>query len=323
MNLRTKLLAHLEMMRPYTMFHAGMLGFASALFLSGGEASWWRVALCFIVPTLGWIAGLYAGDYYDRDLDAIAKPHRPVPSGRVSPREAFSFMVFYILLGYALALVLSPVSFAIAVVTTVSGIAYSKTFKKMAILGNFDRGLLAALTVLFSGAAVGALSGTGWGVAALLGLFFFHDSSSNLVGAIRDLEGDRRAGYRTVPVVYGVAGSVWISAALALVWLVIALLLFSYYHHSSVALGLFAVSFCIACAVFVLLLLNRHRLTRPQALAAHKAMVIERVILSGAIAAVHGPAPVVIGVLVFVIAATELSQIALRNRYEFGTTKGG
>jgi geranylgeranylglycerol-phosphate geranylgeranyltransferase len=287
--LYTKLLAHLEMMRPYTMFHAGMLGFASAMFLSRGEAVWWRIALCFLVPTLGWLAGLYAGDYYDRDLDAIAKPHRPVPSGRVLPREAFSFMVFYILLGYALALVLSPISLAIAVVTTVSGIAYSKTFKKKAILGNFDRGLLAVLTVLFSGAAVHGLSGAGWTVATLLGLFFFHDSSSNLVGAIRDLEGDREAGYRTVPVVYGIPRSVWISSALALSWMVLALILFAYYHQSGVALGLFAVSFVITCLVFGLMILNRTYLTRQQALGAHKAMVIERLILSASFVSSRRP----------------------------------
>jgi 4-hydroxybenzoate polyprenyltransferase/geranylgeranylglycerol-phosphate geranylgeranyltransferase len=85
MKLRTKLLAHLEMMRPYTVFHSGMLGFAAALFLSEGTAPPWRVALSFLVPTLGWVAGLYGGDYFDRELDAIAKPHRPVRRSSASP----------------------------------------------------------------------------------------------------------------------------------------------------------------------------------------------------------------------------------------------
>jgi hypothetical protein len=51
MKVRTKLLAHLEMMRPYTLFYSGTLGFASALFLSGDQIRPWRLALAFLVPT--------------------------------------------------------------------------------------------------------------------------------------------------------------------------------------------------------------------------------------------------------------------------------
>ena len=315
--LSTKLLAHLEMMRPYTLFHAGMLGFAAGMFLSRGEAVWWRLVLCFLVPTLGWLAGLYAGDYYDRELDAIAKPHRPVPSGRVGAQEAFSFMVGYILLGYGLAFVLSWLAFVIAVLTTVFGIAYSRTFKRQAILGNLDRGLLACFTVLFAGAAVHNLEGAGWSVLVLVGIFFFHDSSSNLVGAIRDAEGDREAGYRTVPVVYGISRAVWISDLLALAWLAFAVPLFFHYRGKEGATALFSLSLLITVGVFGTLFFYRKRLTRPQALSAHKAMVIERLILSAAVALLYGPAVVVLSLLAAVIAATEISQIILRNRYEF------
>lgn len=318
MKLRTKLLAHVEMMRPYTLFYSGMLGFAAALFLSEGGAPSWRLALAFMVPTLGWLAGLYAGDYYDRDLDAIDKPHRPVPSGRVSTREAFAFMVGYITVGYVLALALSPLALLVSILTTVFGIAYSKTFKRHAILGNLDRGLLACFTVLFAGAAVHGL-GAIWPLIVLCGIFFFHDSSSNLIGALRDVEGDSEAGYRTVPVVYGMFRSIRISGYLTLGWLAFALPLFIHYRGRAVPLALFAVALLMTGLVYFMLLAHREELTRQQALGAHKVVVIERLVLSAAVAAVAGSALVVLPLLAVVITATWISQVSLRNRYEFGS----
>src|SRR3989440_581423 len=89
----TKALAHLEMARPYTMFHSGLVAIAGIEVASGGHVAAWRTTLAALVTMCGWEAGLYAGDYYDRELDARSKPARPVPSGRVSAREAFLTMV--------------------------------------------------------------------------------------------------------------------------------------------------------------------------------------------------------------------------------------
>ena len=313
---RTKLLAHLEMMRPYTLFHSGTLGFASALFISEGQAQPWRLGLAFLVPTLGWLAGLYAGDYYDRDLDAAAKPHRPVPSGRVGAREAFAFMVGYIALGYVLALILSPFALLLAVITTVFGIAYSKTFKRHAILGNLDRGLLACLTVLFAGATVHGL-GACLSLALLCGIFFFHDSSSNLIGAIRDVEGDRESGYRTMPVAHGVYFSILISGLMTLSWLAFGLPLFAYYHERTVSLALFVVALLMTGLAYFMLLAHRGRLTREQALGAHKMVVLERLVLSAAVATIFGPTLPVLILLGVVLSATQLAQMLMRDRYEF------
>jgi 4-hydroxybenzoate polyprenyltransferase/geranylgeranylglycerol-phosphate geranylgeranyltransferase len=319
MKLHTKLVAHLEMMRPYTVFYSGTLGFAAALFFSKGEAETWRLALAFLVPTLGWLAGLYAGDYYDRHLDAVAKPHRPVPSGRVGALEAFLFMLAYIGAGYLLALVLSPLALLVAVLTTIFGIAYSKVFKRRAILGNLDRGLLACFTVLFAGAAVHSL-GAGWSLFILCGIFFFHDSASNLIGAIRDFEGDRAAGCRTVPVVYGIFRSIQISGVLTCSWLAFALPLFVYYRGRGLSVALFVVALALTALIYSLLLRHRGSLTRKQALRAHKIMVIERLIVSAAVAAVYGPTLLVLLLLVVVTVATQIAQMALRNRYEFSPT---
>lgn len=312
--IQQKALAHLEMTRPYTMFHSGLLAIAGAELASGGHVSGWRTVLAALVTMCGWEAGLYAGDYFDRHLDAIAKPSRPVPSGRVSPREALLTMVGLILAGYVCALILGPANVVLAIVTTVLGIAYSKTFKNRAILGNFDRGVLGICAVLFGALAGGNIAAPA--VLLLAAVAFFHDSSTNLVGAIRDVEGDRAAGYETVPVVYGLALAVDIACALALVWIALAIALLAVSRPSPLAPVLLVAALVLDARVYAPMWIARASVSRRQALAAHKYLVAERLIVMSAFIAIYAPAVVALGLLAGTLAASLGSQVVLRDRYE-------
>lgn len=309
-----KSLAHLEMTRPYTLFHSGLLAIAGAVVASEGHVAVWRAALAALVTICGWEAGLYAGDYYDRRLDAISKPSRPIPSGRVSPREAFTTMLALIAVGYLASLALGWANLALAIATTALGIAYSKTFKSHALMGNFDRGVLGVCAVAF-----GALA-AGWGplapLLALAALAFFHDSATNLVGAIRDVDGDRAAGYRTVPVVYGVARSARIATALATLAALSCGVLFALLRPGALAWALFIIALALDARIYGALLRRGDRLTRPEALGAHKWLVGERLTLVSAVIAARAPAPLAIALLVGALGATYGAQAVLRDRYE-------
>lgn len=309
-----KLGAHLEMMRPYTLFHAGMVAVAGALVASGGAVAPWRAALAGVVTLCGWEAGLYAGDYYDRAIDATSKPDRAIPSGRVSAREAFTTMCVLIGAGYLAALRLGWANLVLAVATTALGIAYSKTFKGQAILGNFDRGVLGVCAVLFGALAGGRVFSLP--VVAFAALVFFHDSTTNLVGAIRDVEGDRAAGCTTVPVVYGLARAVEIACALALGWVLAAAILFPRLSPGPLALGLLALALALDLWVYVPMFMHRDHVSRAEALHAHKVFVAERLIVDGAVIAALAPAPVALGLLGMTLALTLGSQAFLRDRYE-------
>src|SRR5919199_3132973 len=311
---RTKALAHLEMARPYTMFHSGLVAIAGIEVASGGRISASRLALAALVTMCGWEAGLYAGDYYDRELDARSKPSRPVPSGRVSAREAFLTMVGLIGPGYICALALGAANLALAVVTTALGIAYSKTFKGRALLGNFDRGVLGVCATLFGALAGGNVLQPA--VLVLAALVFCHDSATNLVGAIRDVEGDRAAGCQTVPVVYGVVRAVEIVSGLAWCWAILGCLLMRLQHPAPLALVLFAGALLLASAVYVPLWIGRRAVTRRWALNAHKYLVVERLVLMSAVIAAYAPAPATLGLLAATLVASIGSQVLLRERYE-------
>ena len=321
---RVKALAHLEMTRPYTLFHAGLLAVAGAEVASCGAAPGWRVTLAALVTICGWEAGLYAGDYYDRHIDAVGKPYRAIPSGRVSPREAFLTMVALIAVGYLSALLLGPLNLALAVLTTALGITYSKAFKGKALLGNFDRGVLGVCAVAFGALAGGAT--LQWPMALLAALAFFHDSATNLVGAIRDVEGDRAAGCATAPVVYGPRAATLIAATLGLLWAACAVGLLTLLRPGVLAITLVALALALAAYVYgtlALQALGRYSagnegkgVTRARALAAHKLLVVERLTLLCGMIAIFAPAWVALALLAFTLAATLLAQATLRDRYD-------
>jgi len=273
-----------------------------------------------VVTICGWEAGLYAGDYYDRELDAQSKPFRPVPSGRVSPREAFLTMVGLILTGYACALVLGPGNLVLAILTTVLGITYSRTFKAKALLGNFDRGVLGVCAALFGALAVGTPAHGS--VLLLLVAVFLHDSASNLVGTIRDVDGDRAAGYATVPVVYGVPRAASIAAGLALGAAVAGICLMVVLAPGPLAWTFFLGALVLDASVYLGLVSRRSVLTRARALGAHKVLVVERLLLFTAFIAVYAPPAVSLTLLAGTLAASVGAQVLLRDRHERQPLRG-
>jgi 4-hydroxybenzoate polyprenyltransferase/geranylgeranylglycerol-phosphate geranylgeranyltransferase len=313
-DLRTKVIAHLEMMRPYTMFHPGLVAIAGVELASGGQAPFGRIALAAVAVLAGWEAGLYASDYYDRELDAMSKPSRPVPSGRVPPREAFWTMVGLIAAGYILALLLGPANLALAVLTTVLGIAYSRAFKSMAILGNFDRGVLGVCAVLFGALAGGRLFTVP--ILLLCLLVFVHDGGTNLVGTMRDVSGDREAGYQTVPVVYGLTRSLELAMTAAGLWMLAAAVLLLITRAGTLAVLLVAGAAIIDLFVYLPLWPGRALITRTGALGAHKSLVLERLVLFSGIIAIRAPAALVAGLLTGTVIVTLVAQAFLRDRYE-------
>lgn len=99
-----KLLAWAQLVRLPNVFTAFadifMAGCVTGLIVSRPDLlGWLLVASCFLY----W-AGMVWNDWFDRHEDAQARPFRPIPSGRVSPRGALFRGVLYLLLGWVVAL---------------------------------------------------------------------------------------------------------------------------------------------------------------------------------------------------------------------------
>jgi len=315
-----KLMAHIETWRPYTSLYVGLLALSAATLWEGRFLSIPLAILIFTAPTIGWLAALYGCDYFDRDLDKWQKGHRPIPSGRITEREAFVCMMVCMYLGFVASAWLGFVNLLVAGAAMAAGVGYT-IVKSHAFLGNAIRGLNGGFTALFGiVAAAGTMlvSQRVQLVIALPLLFFLHDITTNLVGTIRDIEGDRAGNCITVPIKYGVRVVVGVVVGLTILWeLIVALLprllslrTLDFYLMFAVALSMMIVA---------LIALVRRPEDRATALLAHKYCVVERLLLAGTLlagAAGFIPAALIVAPL---IGLTLWSQARLRNRHEFGT----
>jgi 4-hydroxybenzoate polyprenyltransferase len=61
----------------------------AALALSGAQPAPWTIAAICAGISLLYVAGMFLNDAFDRTIDAIERPDRPIPSGQVSAGEVF------------------------------------------------------------------------------------------------------------------------------------------------------------------------------------------------------------------------------------------
>jgi 4-hydroxybenzoate polyprenyltransferase/geranylgeranylglycerol-phosphate geranylgeranyltransferase len=146
-----------------------------------------------------------------------------------------------------------------------------------------------------------------------------HDAATNVIGAIRDMDGDRRGGYVTAPVKYGVRASLWLALGLGAGAFAICLRMSSVWNHPApgrYALLLLAAVLFAAAALYGII--GARMLSRTRALAIHNVLIVERLALACGLIAIplglHGPAALFVAAAVL----TVIAQVHLRGRYEFG-----
>ena len=149
---------------------------------------------------------------YDLDIDRINKPDRPIPSGRLSMREAWIFTVTFYVLTLILAYCVNLEFFGIVVITAFLTYAYSGPpfrTKRNGILANLTiaipRGCL--LKVAGWSAVATILDWEPWWIGSIFGLYVLGAATTK---DYSDMEGDRAHGCKTLPIVYGVEKSAWI-----------------------------------------------------------------------------------------------------------------
>jgi 4-hydroxybenzoate polyprenyltransferase len=62
----------------------------TGIVLAGGAVADSRVWLLLAALTLFYVAGMYLNDAFDADIDAVERPERPIPAGRVSRGTVFT-----------------------------------------------------------------------------------------------------------------------------------------------------------------------------------------------------------------------------------------
>jgi geranylgeranylglycerol-phosphate geranylgeranyltransferase len=153
-------------------------------------------------------------DVADLEIDRIAHPGRPLPSGSISPREAARLAWVAAALALPLAWRASP---QLAVLTIgVLGIArvYSPHLKRMGLVGNATVAVVASLPFLYGAWVVGQPARGAVLVAIAVPLHFAREVAKDL----DDVAGDAQW-RRTIPVSYGARRAKVVIAAAAAAFL--------------------------------------------------------------------------------------------------------
>lgn len=209
----SKLEAYLRIMRPVNCM---MMGFAvivgSVLTKSSALAVFlqWNLVYGLITGFTLTAGSMVINDYYDRDIDAINEPNRPIPSGLLKPMEALSFALVLGAIGFAAAAVTSVYSLAIAAVSWAIFTTYTTVGKRSGLPGNFLVSMCVAIPFVYGSVAVTNM--VDLNVLLFVSMVFLSNTGREITKGIVDIEGDRKQNIKTLAVRFGDKSSAMVAA---------------------------------------------------------------------------------------------------------------
>lgn len=154
--------------------------------------------------------GNAVNDYFDHKIDAINRPERPIPSGRISLKAAGYYSLALALLSNIMAILfLGLVPGLIVLVSTLLMFYYAHTLKKKLLIGNLLISFLTGLSFVFGGVVVGVTIGS-----IYIGFYaFLTNMMREIVKDMEDVKGDKIEGANTLPIAYGMKSSSILAAS--------------------------------------------------------------------------------------------------------------
>lgn len=207
---RPALSAVTELFKPITWFPP-MWAFACGVVASGVSMDGkWLLAIVGVALAGPFVCATSqaVNDWFDRHVDAINEPQRPIPSGRIPGRWGLYLAVFWTLVSLCVAALLGPWGFAAAAVGLVLAWAYSAPpvrLKENGWWGNAACGISYEGIAWATGAAV--MAGGVMPDGRSLALAALYSAATHGIMTLNDfkaVEGDRQMGVRSLPVQLGV-----------------------------------------------------------------------------------------------------------------------
>lgn len=189
---------------------------------------------------------MVTNDIIDIEADKVNEPNRPIPLGKLSPKEALTYSFALLALGVVTASLTGNIWFlSVPQVVALASVVYNLYLKKIGFLGNILVSSLVASSFIGGGLiAVGHIE-TYLMLFALMA--FIGNLGREVHKGIADVEGDRSKGVMTIAVAYGVQKAKWLSVSLYTTAVLLALI--------PVALGITNRYYPYAIAVVAVLLM--------------------------------------------------------------------
>ena len=157
-------------------------------------------------------------DYYDREIDAINEPYRPIPSGAISIPQVQAQFIFLLVAGLGISFLLdqwagheNPVMFYLTLGGAFVAYIYSAPplkLKQNGWLGNYALGASYIALPWWAGHAL--FGDLNWTIVILTLIYSCAGLGIAVVNDFKSVEGDRALGLKSLPVMFGVGTAAWI-----------------------------------------------------------------------------------------------------------------
>jgi geranylgeranylglycerol-phosphate geranylgeranyltransferase len=253
--MRQKLIGIIQLFRPELPFAAGVCVVLGEIIALGKFPAIQPLLLGFACGFLLSGSALILNDYFDLEVDRINTPQRPLPSGKVSPREAVILSMATGLLGLVAAALINWLALALSVPFWVIGILYNWKFKQAGLPGNLMVSSSVAITFILGGIAVGEpWNEIVWTFSLIA---FLIDLAEEIAGDAMDIEGDQKRGSKSIAITMGRNFALRISSILLVIITLISIVPF--------LLGWFGTGYLIMISVMdIAVLYFTTRLLRSQ-----------------------------------------------------------
>jgi geranylgeranylglycerol-phosphate geranylgeranyltransferase len=160
--------------------------------------------------------GNIINDYFDIEIDKINRPDRPLPSGKMSLKNALSLYIYITLFAFVIVYEINILAFSIVVVTSVAMFLYSYKLKGIPLVGNIVVSFFTGLAFLFGSVVAGNIY-----CGIIPAVFAFLISlMRELVKDIEDIEGDKSVHISSYPIKFGVDNSVKLISAIGVILII-------------------------------------------------------------------------------------------------------
>ena len=199
----------LELLKPITWFPP-MWAFGCGVVSSGASVGpRWPLVVAGVLLAGPMVCGTSqaVNDWYDRHVDAINEPGRPIPSGRIPGRWGLTIAIAWTALSLLLAATLGVRGFSAAVVGLVLAWLYSAPpvrLKQNGWWGNAACGLCYEGLPWFTGAAVMTAGAPDARMVIIALLYSIGVHGIMTLNDFKSVEGDTRMGIDSLPVLLGV-----------------------------------------------------------------------------------------------------------------------
>jgi len=190
--------ASIDLIRPV---NCAMIGFAvivGAFVSKPASVSVIQLGLGFLTGFFVCAYSMAVNDVYDLEVDKINRPERPIPSGRVSAKEASRLSYLVLAVGMACSVLsLNPLAVIIAAAYASLSWLYNGRAKKTGLPGNLIVASSLAIPFIYGGAASGG--SIGGSLLLMMALTaFFSGVGREVVKAMADVGGDAKRDVNSV-----------------------------------------------------------------------------------------------------------------------------